>query len=155
MRYLKLIQHMKRNADVMSEGLLHKIRNSNRCDELLQKVPWDEHKRYALQMYRDLTDWLGAETDSIVEQHYTAVGMQRAQQGVPFSNTFWAVCIARDYLWEYIQEQCLFEEPIEVWGAFNLLHSLNQFFDRSLYFVVVGYQTTTKDTLNPAHAVFG
>jgi hypothetical protein len=150
MRYLKLVQHMKANADPMSEGLLQKIRNSNCCDHLLQKVPRDEHKQYALQIYRDLTDWLGAETDSIVEQHYAAMGKQRAQQGVPFSNMFWAVSIARDYLWEYIQQECLFEEPVEVWGALNLLHSLNQFFDRALYFALIGSHTASKDTFNAA-----
>jgi len=150
MRPLKLVQHMKTNADRMSEGMLQKIRNSDRCSTLLQKVPEDEHKRYALQIYLDLTDWLSAETDSIVEQHYSAVGIRRAQQGVPFSNLFWAVCIARDYLWEYIQQECLLDEPVEFWGGVNLLRSLNQFFDRALYFTLVGYQKAGQDTFSSA-----
>ncbi|HXZ81986.1 MAG TPA: hypothetical protein VEG30_18800 [Terriglobales bacterium] len=150
MRPLKLVQHMKTNADRMSEGMLQKIRNSDRCGALLQKVPEDEHKRYALQIYLDLTDWLSAETDSIVEQHYSAVGIRRAQQGVPFSNLFWAVCIARDYLWEYIQQECLLDEPVEFWGGVNLLRSLNQFFDRALYFTLVGYQKAGQDTFSSA-----
>jgi hypothetical protein len=145
---------MKTNADRMSEGLLQKIRNSDRCGDLLQRVPGEEQKRYTLQIYLDLTDWLGAETDSIVEQHYAAMGMRRAQQGVPFSNLFWAVCIARDYLWEYVQQETLLDEPVEFWGGVKLLRSLNQFFDRALYFALIGYQKAGKDTFNATPAAF-
>jgi hypothetical protein len=154
MRPLKLVQHMKTNADRMSEGLIQKIRNSERCGELLRRVPAEEHTRYAVGIYHDLTDWLGAETDSIVEQHYVTMGMQRAQQGVPFSQVFWAVCIARDYLWDYIQQECLLEEPVEFWGGVNLLRSLNQFFDRALYFALVGYQRAGKDSFTTAPVAF-
>jgi hypothetical protein len=45
MRALKLVQHVRANADGMSERLLEKIRNSHRCNELLRRVPADEHKR--------------------------------------------------------------------------------------------------------------
>ena len=39
MRALKLVQHMKDNADHMSEALIQKIRDTDRCSELLRKVP--------------------------------------------------------------------------------------------------------------------
>ena len=35
MRAPKLVQHMKANADRMSEGLVQKIRGADRCRELL------------------------------------------------------------------------------------------------------------------------
>src|SRR5882672_4710873 len=144
MRALKLVQHMKTNADRMSEGLIQKIRSSSRCSELLVKVPADEQKRYVVDIYRDLADWLAVETDSIIEQRYVMLGTRRAQQSVPFSNLFVAVCIARDYLWEYIQQECLLDEAVDFWGGVNLLRLLNQFFDRALYFVLNGYQKAGK-----------
>ena len=140
MRAPKLIQHLKDDADGMSERLLEKIRSSRRCSELLLKVPAEEHKRYALDVYHDLMEWLVAETDSSLEHHYVGLGKLRAQQGVPFSHLFWAVCISREYLWEYIQQECLLEEPVEFWGGVMLLRSLNQIFDRVLYFALLGYQ---------------
>ena len=140
MRALKLVQHMKANAGRMSEALIQKIRTSNRCRDLLVKVPVEEHKQYALDIYSDLTAWLATETESSIEQRYVALGMQRADQSVPFSELFWAVCIANEHLWEYMQQECLLEEPVEFWGGVQLLHSLNQFFDRALYFASIGYQ---------------
>ena len=140
MRAPKLIQHLKDDADGMSERLLEKIRNSRRCSQLLLRVPAEEHKRYAVDVYHDLMMWLVAENDSSLEPHYVGLGKVRAQQGVPFSDLFWAVCITREYLWEYIQQECLIEEPVEFWGGVMLLRSLNQFFDRALYLALLGYQ---------------
>jgi hypothetical protein len=154
MRGLKLVQHMKANADCMSEGLIQKVRNSQNCSELLVRVPADEHKRYALEIYRDLIDWLAVEIDSVIECRYVDLGIQRAQQGVPFSHVFWAVCIARDYLWEHMQQECLLEEPVEFWGGVTLLHSLNQFFDRALYFTLLGYQKAGTGELAGLPGVF-
>jgi hypothetical protein len=139
-RALKLVQHMKTNAGRMSEAVLQKIRASGRCRELLIKVPVEQHRQYALDIYADLTAWLAAETESSIEERYTALGTLRAEQGVPFSDLFWAVCIANEHLWAYMQEECLLEEPVEFWGGVQLLRSLNQFFDRALYFASIGYQ---------------
>ena len=147
MRALKLVQHMKANADRMSEELIQRIRNSDRCSELIRRVPAEEQKRYALEIYRDLTDWLAVEIDAIVERRYVDLGIQRAHQAVPLTHVFWAVCVAREYLWEYMQQECLMEEPVEFLGGVMLLHSLNRFFDRVLYFTLVGYQKAGKHEL--------
>jgi hypothetical protein len=80
MRALKLVQQMKANADRMAEGLIQKIRNSERCSELLLRLSAEEHKGYAVEIYRDLTDRLAAESDSVVESRYVDLGVRRAQQ---------------------------------------------------------------------------
>jgi hypothetical protein len=54
------------------------------------------------------------------------------------------LCISRDYLWECIQHECLLDEAVDFWGGANLLRSLNQFFDRALYFSLTGYQKADK-----------
>jgi len=144
---------MKTNGDRMSQGLLQKIRTSNRCDELVLRVSVDEQKRYGSIIYGDLTDFLSGETESFVEQHYVGLGTQRAQQGVPFSDLFWAVSISRDYLWEYIQQECLLDEQVDFWGGVILLRSLNRFFDRALYFTILGYQRVIRDALAGTSAI--
>jgi hypothetical protein len=154
MRALKLVQQMKANADRMAEGLIQKIRNSERCSELLLRLPAEEHKGYAVEIYRDLTDWLAAESDSAVESRYVDLGVRRAQQGITFRNVFWAACIAREYLWEYMQQECLLEEPVEFWGGVMLLRSLNNFFDRALYFTLLGYLKAGRGELAGVAAEF-
>ncbi len=140
MRAPKLVERMKQNADRMSEAVIDKIKSSPRCKEMLAKISAPEQKCYALNVYSDLISWLASETDSTIEERYMALGSRRAEQGVPFSELFWAVCIASEYLWEYMQQECLLEEPVEFWGGIQLLRSLNQFFDRVVYFALIGYQ---------------
>jgi hypothetical protein len=147
MRALKLVQHMKANSDYMSDVLIQKIRSSDRCSDLLRKVPAEEQKLSALEIYRDLTDWLGVEAELPFERRYVDLGIQRAHQGVPLNQVFWAVCIAREYLWEYIQQECLLDEPVEFWGGMMMLRSLDRFFDRTFYFTLVGYQKAGKHEL--------
>jgi hypothetical protein len=140
MRAPKLVQHMKSRADGMTSAVTEKIRASGKCVELLARVPAEEQKRQSREIYSALIDWLATEIDGTIEQRFVALGVRRAEQEVPFSQMFWAVCIAREHLWEYIQQECLLDEPVEFWGGVNLLRSLNQFFDFGLYFTLVGYQ---------------
>jgi hypothetical protein len=154
MRALKLVQHMKTNADRMSAGVLQRIGASDRCSNLLLKVPAEDQKQSSLEIYHDLTDWLASESDLAIEERYGALGMRRAQQGVPFSDLYWAVCIAHEHLWEYMQEECLLDEPVEFWGGVMLLRSLTQFFDRALYFALLAYQRAGKSELAAAPAAF-
>ena len=153
MRALKLVQHLRADADRMSERMLEKIRNSRRCSELLLRVPAEEHKRYAVDIYRDLMEWLVTDTDSLIEARYVELGRLRAQQGVPFSHLLWAVCITRDFLCDYIQQDCLIDEPVEFWGGVMLIRSLNQFFDRALYFSLAGYQNAGTSEFVNSHPV--
>ena len=152
MRALKLVEHMKTNADRMAEAVMQEIRRSDRCGELVLKVPAEEQKRAAQGIYRDLTDWLAAEADSRIEERYIALGTRRANQGVPFSNLYWAVTMAHEHLWEYMQQECLLDEPVEFWGGVMLLRSLTRFFDRALYFALIGYQKAGKGELAGASA---
>ena len=145
MRAQKLVQLMRTNLAVMSEQLVRKLRASGKCRELLLKVPESEQLRYANEICQALSQWLSDETDSILEQHYIALGVRRAGQGVPLSQVFWAVSIAREHLWEYTQQGCLYEEPVEFRGGIMLLHSLNSFFDHVMYFVLAGYEKASED----------
>ena len=149
MRALKLIQLMQANAVLMSEALVLKIRASRRCRELLLRVPEKEQRQYASEIYRDLTAWLANESDlcSIVEKRYAHLGAQRANQAVPLSQILWAVSIAREHLWEYAQQECFHEEPIEFMGGVVLLRTLNRFFDEVLYFAINGYEKAAQNEL--------
>ena len=139
MRAGKLVQHMKGNAERISAEVVKKIRASQRCGDLVSKLQ-EEQERSVAGIYRDLAAWLATESDSSIERRYVVLGLLRAQQGIPFSNLFWAVCIAHEYLWEYMQQECLLDEPVEFWGGVNLLSSMTRFFDRVLYFTLHGYE---------------
>jgi len=149
----KFIDHVDTHADHLCQEFMQKIQRSDRCKELLQRVPAEEQQQTTREIYRNLTDWLLRDTDTVTEERYVSLGMRRAQQGVPFSELFWAVCATREYFWEYTERETLLDEPADFWGGIRLLHALDRFFDRALYFVIIGYQTAGKGELGSAAAV--
>jgi hypothetical protein len=145
MRAPKLVQVMKDKSDAMASELVVKIRASAKCRDLQVRVSESEQKQYAREIYQDLTEWLVNKTDSVLAQRYVALGRHRASQDVPVSNLFCAVTIAHESLWNYMQQECLHEDPVEFWGGVILLRSLSDFFDRVVYFALIGYEQGAKD----------
>jgi hypothetical protein len=137
----RLVNLIETHADNLSQGLMDKLLNSGKCDDLLHKVPKEELRKRAHEIYRNLSDWLLTKTESEVEERYIGLGMRRAHQGVPFSHFLWAINTTKDYLWEFLQREGLFEEPIELFGEIELLHSLERFFDQVLYYAAIGYES--------------
>jgi hypothetical protein len=117
---VRLVQLIETRAENLSEGLMHKLRSSEKCRELLHKVPPEELKRRTHEIYRNLSGWLLDKTESEIEERYVGLGIRRAQQGVPFSAFLWAVSATKDYLWEFLQGEGLLEEPVEFFGEMEL-----------------------------------
>lgn len=140
----KLAKLIETHAEELSECLMQKVKTSERCSELMNKVPPGELKRRTREVYENLTDWLMTKTESEIEERYIGLGARRARQGVPFSQFFWAICATKEQLWEYLQQQGLFEHPGDFWGGMELVHAVAQFFDSALYYAMVGYESTQK-----------
>ena len=148
---VRLVNLIETHADRLSEGLLRKLETSEQYSELFHRVPPDELQRRTHEIYRNLSDWLLTKTESEIEERYVGLGMRRARQGVPFSAFLWAITATKEYLWEFLQREGLLEEPLELFGEIELLHSLERFFDRVLYFAAVGYENARQVELG--HAV--
>lgn len=146
----RLVHLIESHADRLSEGLMHRLTGAERCSELLQKVPAEELERRTREVYRNVAEWLLTKTESEIEEHYIGLGTRRARQGVPFSNFFWAMSMTKEFLWEYLWTEGLLEEPVELWGHMELVHSLDLFFDRALYFAAVGYENARIGKWAPA-----
>ena len=136
---LRLVHLIEEHADQLSEGLVKKLKQSEACDELLGRVPDGELKHRAFEIYRHVSDWLVAKTESELEERYIGLGARRAQQDVPYSQMLFAIEMVKENLWEFLRQEGLFE-PQELLGEFELLFSLDRFFDRVLYFSAVGYE---------------
>jgi len=146
----RLIQLIETRSERLSEGLMDRLKKNDRCIELLRRVPSDELCRRSHEIYGNLNDWLRNKTESEIEERYTGLGLRRARQGVPYTDFLAAVSTTKEHLWEFMDSEGLFVEPIDLFGGMDLLHSLDRFFDRILYFAAVGYQSAqqvkTEDT---------
>ncbi len=144
---VRLVQLIEARAEALSEGLAQKLKGSERCGELLRKVPADELKRRSHEIYRNLTDWVINKTEAEIEDRYIGLGMRRARQGVPFPAFFWAVTETKEYLLEYLRREGFLDEPVELIGEIELTASLERFFDQAVYFAAVGYEYVRQSEL--------
>jgi hypothetical protein len=145
---IRLVQLIETHADELSEALMHKIKTSERSSELFHHVPHDELRRRTYEIYRHLSDWLLTKTESEIEERYIGLGMRRARQGVPYSSFLWAISTTKEHLWEFLQREGMLEEPVELFGELDLLHSLERFFDRVLYFASLGYESARLEDIS-------
>lgn len=144
---MKLVHLIEVHADNLSDGLIRQLKISKRCDQLFHKVPSEELKRRSYEIYRHVSDWLVARTESEIEERYIGLGARRARQGVPFSEFLWALNITKEHLWEYLQREGVLEEPVDFYGEMQLLRSLEKFFDTASYFASIGYESTRQSEL--------
>ena len=138
---IRLVQLIELHAEELSRGLMQRLQTSPQCADLLHKVPADELQRRVQEIYRNLDDWLLTKTESEIEERYIGLGVRRARQGLPFSQFLCAITLTKEYLWEYLEKEGLLEEPLELLGEIELVHKLERFFDRAIYFAAMGYES--------------
>jgi len=137
---LRMIHLIDAHAGKISDELMHRLENSDNCRELLARVPPHELETRTHEIYQHLTDWLLAKTQTEIEERYVGIGMRRAEQGVPFSQLLLAFSATKDCLWDHLEQDGLFEDPVELIGDLNLLRSIGRFFDRVAHAAAVGYE---------------
>jgi hypothetical protein len=142
---LRMVQLIEAHAGSLSDELMRRLNNSPSCHQLLHRVPAQELKMRTHEIYRNLSDWLLAKTESEIEERYVGLGMRRAKQGVPFSEFMFALNATKECLWQYLQQEGLLEDPVELLGDMELLHSLGLFFDRAGYSAAIGYESAHKE----------
>jgi hypothetical protein len=135
-----MVQLIESHAGALSDELMHRLENSGKCPDLLQKVPPQELKMRTHEIYSNLSDWILAKTESEITERYLGLGARRARQGVPFSQFLFALNSTKDCLWTYLERESLLEFPIELLGDLDLLHSIGRFFDRAAYSGSLGYE---------------
>jgi hypothetical protein len=146
----RVIEHLRKDADHLSAEFIQTIKGSENCGELLRRVPAAEQRQSTRDIYRHLTDWLQGEPKK-KEKYYVALGMRRAEQGVPFHELLSVIFAAREYFWDYVERETLLDAPVDFWGGVKLMRSLNACFDNALYYTSVGYQEIS--TQHYEHAV--
>ena len=134
-----LIRLIEGHADQLAEGLMKKQRLSDRTTEY-RKVPPEELHKGARELYTNLGDWLLTKTESDIELRCTRMGARRAAQGIPVTQLLWAVLMSKEHLFAFLQREGFAEGALQLYGELELMQMLDQFFDRVLYYTVVGYE---------------
>jgi hypothetical protein len=136
-----IIRHIEAHSDELVDGLWARVEHSLRLRQFRERVPPEELRQRAYEIYRHLGEWLETKSEAEVERRYLAIGEPRARQGVPLSQLVLAIVATKEHLWEHITTEVLAERAVELFQVLELSRSIERFFDRAVYFAVMGYET--------------
>ena len=134
-----LVRLIEGHAEELAEGLTKKLQHSDRTTEFRKVSPAELHSG-AREVYTNLGDWLLTKTESDIEVRYTQMGARRAAQGIPVTQLLWAILMSKEHLFAFLQREGFAEGAVQLYGELELMQMLDQFFDRVLYYAMVGYE---------------
>jgi len=135
-----VIRLIEINADTLADGLWARVENSPRLQRYRDRVPKEELRQRAYEIYRHLGEWLQNTSESDVERRYVAVGERRAEQNVPLSQLILAIVATKEHLWEHITDEALTDRAVDLFQVLELSRSVEKFFDRAIYFATIGHE---------------
>ena len=135
---IKFARLIEKHSESLGKTLVDKLRNSGRTDSF-RSISEHELLHDVQVLYRNLSDWLMTRTEFDIQEYYTKVGMRRAEQGVPINQFVWALVLGKEQLWLFMQREAMAEGALELVSELEFVLALEQFFDRALYYAVVGY----------------
>lgn len=135
---MKLVRLIEAHSEELSRGLAIRLSTSDRTSEY-RKIPPEELRPAATDVYRNLGEWLLQKPEAEIAARFRAVAAHRVAEGIPRHQYVWALMLSRDHLWQFLRLQCFLDTIFELHAQLELLQLLNQFFDRAIYYAVLGY----------------
>lgn len=136
---MKLVRLIERHSEVLSRGLAEQIRKSERTSDF-RKIPAEDLRLAATEVYRNLGEWLLQKTEVDVAGRFKAIAARRAEEGISLHQFVWALMLTRDHLFQFLRREAFADTIVELHGELELHQLLNQFFDRAVYYGIVGYE---------------
>ena len=141
MLYEKFIRLVEDHAEVITKEWIKEVK-SNPATLGYKKVDDDTLKTRVHNVYRRLGEWvLNADpTDAYTAEFFIDLGRQRAAENLKNSEVIYALILARVVLWRYIISNGIIHSSLELHQCLGFYQQLNNFFDKSTYYVAVGYE---------------
>lgn len=136
---LRLMHLIEEHSEELASGLTQKLRLAERTSDF-RNIPTEELEMAAAELYRNLGEWLLHKTEAEIERRFREVARRRAAEGVSLHQLVWGVIISRNHVRQFLQGQGLADNIVALYGELELHQLLNQFFDRALYYSVLGYE---------------
>ena len=140
---MKLVRLIERHSDNLSRKLAEQICKSERTSDF-HKIPAAHLRLAATDVYRNLGEWLLQKTEREIARRFRLIAAQRATEGIRLHQFVWALMLTRDHLFQFLRRDAFADTIIELHGELELHQLLNQFFDRAVYYAILGYEEALK-----------
>ena len=136
---MKLVRLIEKHSDALSRELMQQVMKSEHASDF-QKIPAEDLRLAATDLYRNLGEWLLQKRESDIATRFKEVAARRVEEGIRPHHMIWALMLTRDYLWRFLRREAFLDSIVELHAELELQQLLNQFFDRAIYYAIQGYQ---------------
>jgi hypothetical protein len=136
------IQNVVRLVEGHSEALakrwMERIRMESGVEAWLH-LPQDELLKRLTDVYREIGIFLDQPRNDVIRHYFFDAGRMRRRQSMPPQDMARGFQLAREIVWEFVQEQGDFDSSVNLYQALNLYRQIVHFFDWALIYGVMGY----------------
>lgn len=136
----RIIQLVERQADRLTLQWTNRVRTHPATPSYHEMT--DEDLEWSIkEVYCHLGEYLEHNSNAEQLSHlFMQIGETRQEQGIPLHELTFAIILARRTLWNFIEQEGVFVSSLEFHQLDEFLHRILNFFDKNLYFVVLGYE---------------
>ncbi|MDD5009307.1 MAG: NUDIX hydrolase [Syntrophorhabdaceae bacterium] len=89
--------------------------------------------------------WLkGVKAESEFKNFYYTLGYQREQEGIPMEELVSSLSLLKKHIWMFTYSFGVWEKAVDIYRMFELGERLVYFFDKIVYYTVMGYRSAMK-----------
>jgi len=141
-RYIRLVEE---HAEKLTSQWIAEVKSNSATLQYKQFSDQELHNRI-FDVYERLGVWLMGEENETekIGEHYLRLGRARAEEGIKLSEVTYALILSRVILVKYILSQGMIDTFLDVQLAFEFYQKVVGFFDKALYLVATGYESSGK-----------
>jgi hypothetical protein len=135
----RLIQIIETHHKEISDRVLREIWRREDLPHIL-RLPEAELRERNRVLLEHLGEWLLGNEEKMKRLQET-VGSKRFEQSVPLHESVHALCLIKNCVIEFIEEQGIPRDTIGLYAEEELEHRLGKFFDQLIIHLVRGYES--------------
>jgi hypothetical protein len=135
----KLIHLIEAHWDEITSRVLKQIRCEDGMSHI-QSLPEVELREWGQNILHNLGHWLAAGNEEALSRHYEELGRTRFIEQVPLHESVRGLCILREKMIDYVQENFFAKNSLEFCAEEELERRLGRFFDVLVCHLVYGYE---------------
>ncbi|MDD5747936.1 MAG: hypothetical protein PHP64_02615 [Actinomycetota bacterium] len=135
----KLVDVIESKADELAWKWYGDVKNSHYTPNI-RNLSEEEALNVAKNVYKKLSYWLTPEHESEVREAYLSFGASMFNRGLRMEEVLMILVLIKRHLWLHLLEEGLMTTRLDVYQALELNNRVVLYFDRAIYFSLVGYR---------------
>lgn len=137
----KLVDLIEKNAQELTKAYLREVKRHPGMPTYQSFSDQEVYDR-AYLVFSQLGRWISFELESDeMKKYWIGLGRKRHQEEFALPEIFLSLCLIRKQLWNKIQSEGVLDNALDLYQALELYNRIVTFFDRALYYAIIGYFT--------------